>query len=69
MMDETIPLTINEYDEWGNPNDKTFFDEMLSYSPYDNLPTGVKMPHMLIRAGINDQRVQYWEPSKYVAKV
>jgi len=69
MMDETIPLTVNEYDEWGNPNDKEYFDAMLAYSPYDNIRAGVKMPHIFIRAGLNDPRVQYWEPAKYVAKL
>lgn len=59
MMDDTIPLTINEYEEWGNPNERDFFDYINSYSPYDNLVDG-KLPHMLIKAGLNDPRVQYW---------
>ncbi|RKP26060.1 prolyl oligopeptidase family-domain-containing protein, partial [Syncephalis pseudoplumigaleata] len=69
MMDESIPLTVNEYEEWGNPNDKTFFDYMLSYSPYDNLSRTSKYPNMLIRAGLNDPRVQYWEPAKWCARL
>eukprot|EP00123_Amoebidium_parasiticum_P005717 comp16851_c0_seq1/m.15310 comp16851_c0_seq1/g.15310 ORF comp16851_c0_seq1/g.15310 comp16851_c0_seq1/m.15310 type:complete len:772 (-) comp16851_c0_seq1:315-2630(-) len=69
MMDPTIPLTVQEYEEWGNPNDKEYFDYMLSYSPYDNLKPGVKFPHYLIMAGLHDPRVQYWEPAKYVAKL
>ena len=69
MMDETIPLTINEYEEWGNPNEKDFFDYMRSYSPYDNVPTGKTFPNLLIKAGINDPRVAYWEPAKWTAKL
>ncbi|TPX70907.1 hypothetical protein SpCBS45565_g01394 [Spizellomyces sp. 'palustris'] len=69
MMDEKIPLTVNEYEEWGNPNEKDFFDYMLSYSPYENLKSGVQYPDMLVKAGLNDPRVQYWEPSKWVAKM
>ena len=73
MMDESIPLTINEYEEWGNPNDKEYFDYMLSYSPYNHVPTEndskVVFPNMLVRGGLHDPRVQYWEPAKYVAKI
>ncbi|RKP18560.1 hypothetical protein ROZALSC1DRAFT_29766 [Rozella allomycis CSF55] len=71
MMDESIPLTINEYEEWGNPNDKTFFDYMLSYSPYNNIPDdeNIVFPNLLVTAGLHDPRVQYWEPTKYVAKL
>jgi oligopeptidase B len=69
MMDPSIPLTINEYEEWGNPNEYDYFQYMLSYSPYENVPKGVKMPQMLIKAGLNDPRVQYWEPAKYIAKL
>ena len=68
MMDETIPLTVIEYDEWGNPNDKEFFDYMRSYSPYDNVEEK-EYPHLLVTAGLNDPRVQYWEPAKWVAKL
>lgn len=60
MMDPTIPLTINEYEEWGNPNELDYFKYMLSYSPFENVPKNTKMPHLLIKAGLNDPRVQYW---------
>lgn len=69
MMDASIPLTVNEYEEWGNPNENDFFDYMLSYSPYDNVASGVKMPNILVKTGLWDPRVQYWEPSKWVAKL
>ncbi|KAJ3196468.1 hypothetical protein HK101_008875 [Irineochytrium annulatum] len=69
MMDETIPLTVNEYEEWGSPKDKTYFDYMMSYSPYDNVKRGVKFPNLLIKAGLNDPRVSYWEPAKWCAKL
>lgn len=69
MMDPTIPLTINEYEEWGNPNEKDYFDYILSYSPYDNLKEFKKFPHLLIKAGLNDPRVAYWEPAKWCAKL
>ncbi|MBK6328337.1 MAG: S9 family peptidase [Chloroflexi bacterium] len=68
MLDESIPLTVVEFEEWGNPKDKTFYDAMLAYSPYDNLKAGV-YPHILVTAGLNDPRVQYWEPAKWVAKL
>lgn len=68
MMDPTIPLTVAEYKEWGNPNDKQYFDYMMSYSPYDNIQAK-NYPNMLVRAGLNDPRVSYWEPAKYVAKL
>ena len=68
MLDEDIPLTVIEYEEWGNPNEKEYFDYMLSYSPYDNVAAG-DYPDMLIRAGLNDTRVQYWEPAKWTAKL
>jgi oligopeptidase B len=68
MLDETIPLTAIEFDEWGNPQDKAYYDYMLSYSPYDN--TAVQAyPNILITAGLNDPRVQYWEPAKWAAKL
>ncbi|RKP08284.1 peptidase S9A prolyl oligopeptidase domain protein beta-propeller [Thamnocephalis sphaerospora] len=69
MMDESIPLTVNEYEEWGNPNELEYFDYMLGYSPYNNIKAGVKYPNLLIRAGLNDPRVQYWEPAKWCAKL
>jgi len=68
MIDETIPLTTGEYDEWGNPNDKTYYDYMLSYSPYDQLESK-PYPAMLVTSGLHDSQVQYWEPTKYVAKI
>ncbi|NJY61275.1 S9 family peptidase [Salinimicrobium sp. CDJ15-81-2] len=68
MMDETIPLTTNEFDEWGNPKNKASYDYMLSYSPYDNV-TAQEYPHMLVTTGLFDSQVQYWEPAKWVAKL
>ena len=68
MMDATIPLTTFEYLEWGNPNKKEYFDYMLTYSPYDNIKKQ-NYPNILVTAGLNDPRVQYWEPAKYVAKL
>lgn len=68
MLDETIPLTTGEYDEWGNPNNKTYYDYMLSYSPYDNVKEQA-YPHMLITTGLHDSQVQYWEPAKWTAKL
>ena len=68
MLDASIPLTTNEYDEWGNPNQKTYYDYMKSYSPYDNV-TAKKYPNMLITTGLHDSQVQYWEPAKWTAKL
>lgn len=68
MLDESIPLTTNEYDEWGNPNEKPSFDYMLSYSPYDNVARKA-YPHMLVTTGLHDSQVQYFEPAKWVAKL
>lgn len=68
MLDETIPLTVVEYEEWGNPNDKVYYDYMKSYSPYDNVEAKA-YPNILITAGLNDPRVQYWEPAKWTAKL
>jgi len=68
MLDESIPLTTGEYDEWGNPNDKAYFDYMLSYSPYDQV-SAQSYPNMLITTGYHDSQVQYWEPAKWVAKL
>ncbi len=68
MMDDTIPLTTGEYEEWGNPKDPDFFFYMLSYSPYDNIGAQ-NYPPMLITSGLHDSQVQYWEPTKYVAKL
>jgi oligopeptidase B len=68
MLDESIPLTAIEFDEWGNPKIKEYYDYMLSYSPYDNT-TSQAYPNLLITAGLNDPRVQYWEPAKWTAKL
>ncbi len=68
MMDASLPLTVGEYLEWGNPNDKAAFDYMLSYSPYDNLVPR-KYPAILVTTSFNDSQVMYWEPAKYVAKL
>lgn len=68
MLDESIPLTTGEYDEWGNPNDKEYYDYMMSYSPYDNVKAQ-DYPNMLITTGLHDSQVQYWEPAKWVAKL
>ena len=68
MLDESIPLTTGEYDEWGNPNDKEYYEYMKSYSPYDNI-TEKSYPNMLVTTGLNDSQVQYWEPAKWVAKL
>nr|MBP6584934.1 S9 family peptidase [Flavobacterium sp.] len=68
MLDETIPLTTSEYDEWGNPNDKVYYDYMRSYSPYDNVKAQ-DYPNMLVTTGLHDSQVQYWEPAKWVAKL
>ncbi|KAJ3128821.1 hypothetical protein HK098_003363 [Nowakowskiella sp. JEL0407] len=69
MMDASIPLTVGEYEEWGDPNDEKYFDYMLSYSPYNNIQCGVKLPHIFVKAGLYDPRVAYWEPAKWVAKL
>ena len=68
ISDPTLPLTVIEYDQWGNPADKTAFDYMLAYSPYDNV-AAKNYPHLLITAGLNDPRVSYWEPAKWAAKL
>jgi oligopeptidase B len=68
MLDESIPLTTGEYDEWGDPNDREYFDYMLSYSPYDNVEPK-DYPALLVTAGYHDSQVQYWEPAKWVAKL
>jgi oligopeptidase B len=68
MLDESIPLTTGEYDEWGNPNDPEFYHYMLSYSPYDQV-TAQAYPSMLVTTGLHDSQVQYWEPAKWVAKL
>jgi oligopeptidase B len=68
MLDETLPLTVSEFEEWGNPKEKPAFDYMLTYSPYDNIEAK-PYPNMLVRTSFNDSQVMYWEPAKYVAKM
>ncbi|MDQ1452369.1 MAG: oligopeptidase [Acidobacteriaceae bacterium] len=68
MLDATLPLTVPEYEEWGNPNEPAAFEYMLSYSPYDNLKSGA-YPAILVKTSLNDSQVMYWEPAKYVAKL
>jgi oligopeptidase B len=68
MLDESIPLTVPEFEEWGNPKDPAYYDYMLSYSPYDNVGDQ-KYPALLVTAGLNDPRVHYWEPAKWTAKL
>jgi len=68
MLDDSIPLTTGEYDEWGNPNDKQYYDYMKSYSPYDNIEPK-EYPNTLVTTGYYDSQVQYWEPAKWVAKL
>jgi oligopeptidase B len=68
MLDDSIPLTTGEYDEWGNPNEEKYYHYIKSYSPYDNIESK-DYPSMLITTGLHDSQVQYWEPAKYVAKL
>jgi oligopeptidase B len=68
MLDEDIPLTSGEWDEWGDPNEKEFYDYMLSYSPYDNV-AAQDYPNIMVTTGLHDSQVQYWEPAKWVAKL
>ena len=68
MLDDTIPLTTGEYDEWGNPNELKYYNYMKSYSPYDNIEEK-DYPNMLVTTGLHDSQVQYWEPAKWVAKL
>jgi oligopeptidase B len=68
MLDETLPLTVTEFEEWGNPKEKPAFDYMMTYSPYDNV-VAKSYPNMLVRTSFNDSQVMYWEPTKYVAKM
>jgi oligopeptidase B len=68
MLDDTLPLTTGEYEEWGNPNEREYFDAMRAYSPYDNLAPG-DYPAMLVETSLNDSQVMYWEPAKYVARL
>lgn len=68
MLDKDIPLTTSEYDEWGNPNEKDYYEYILSYSPYDNV-SNQQYPNLLVTTGLHDSQVQYWEPAKWVAKM
>lgn len=68
MLDESLPLTVTEYEEWGDPNQKEYFEYIRSYAPYENVEKN-KYPHILATAGLNDPRVSYWEPAKWVAKL
>ncbi len=68
MLDDTIPLTTGEYDEWGNPNEVKYYEYMKNYSPYDNVTTQ-EYPNLLVTTGLHDSQVQYWEPVKWVAKL
>ena len=68
MLDDTIPLTTGEYDEWGNPNEEEYYHYMKSYSPYDNIEVK-EYPNILITTGFHDSQVQYWEPAKWTAKL
>jgi oligopeptidase B len=68
MLDESLPLTVTEFEEWGNPKEKPAFDYMISYSPYDNIEN-TQYPNILVKTSFNDSQVMYWEPAKYVAKM
>lgn len=68
MLDASLPLTVPEYEEWGDPNEREAFEYMLSYSPYDNLEAK-DYPAMLVKTSLFDSQVMYWEPAKYVAKL
>ena len=68
MLDASLPLTVIEYDEWGNPSDPAAYEYIRSYSPYDNIEAK-EYPHMLVTAGLNDPRVAYWEPAKWTARL
>ena len=68
MLDESLPLTVGEFEEWGNPKEKAAFDYMIAYSPYDNIDAKA-YPNMLVKTSFNDSQVMYWEPAKYVAKM
>jgi oligopeptidase B len=68
MLDESIPLVTNEFDEWGNPKQKVYYDYLLSYSPYDNVKAQA-YPALYVTTGLHDSQVQYYEPAKWVAKL
>ena len=69
MLDASLPLTANEWEEWGDPRKPNFFEYMLSYSPYDNVREDARFPDLLITSGLNDPRVQFWEPTKWCARL
>jgi oligopeptidase B len=68
MLDGSLPLTVGEFEEWGNPKDRAYYDVMKAYDPYSNLD-GRRYPALLVRTSINDSQVMYWEPAKYVARL
>ena len=68
MLDPTLPLTVSEYEEWGNPEQQEYYDYIRSYSPYDNVEAK-RYPNILATGGLNDPRVSYWEPAKWVSKL
>ena len=68
MLDASLPLTVIEYDEWGNPNEREYYEYIRSYSPYDNVESK-DYPHILVTAGLNDPRVAFWEPAKWTARL
>jgi oligopeptidase B len=68
MLDASLPLTVGEYEEWGNPNIKQYYQYMRQYSPYDNIEPKA-YPAMLVKTSLNDSQVMYWEPAKYIAKL
>jgi oligopeptidase B len=68
MLDDSIPLTTFEYDEWGNPHEPAAYRTMLAYSPYDNV-SAQDYPHLLVTTGLHDSQVQYWEPAKWIARL
>jgi oligopeptidase B len=68
MLDDSLPLTTGEYEEWGNPNEPEAYHRMLSYSPYDQV-SAMDYPALLVTTGLHDSQVQYWEPAKWVAKI
>ena len=68
MLDASLPLTVGEYEEWGNPNIKQYYQCIRQYSPYDNI-TPQAYPAMLVKTSLNDSQVMYWEPAKYIAKL
>ena len=68
MLDDSIPLTTGEYDEWGNPNERDAYFQILEYSPYDQVKAQA-YPHLIVTTGLHDSQVQYWEPAKWVARL